>query len=132
MNTTDTHAVFDTTKRERATSWMSFADATALFQMRYSKLRDRFVVRSNADPRYSDWPNPAESPRAYVKLSRDERERLLDKGRAEHDLEGAKDVMLDELLSMSCFEHLPVEDVSDYAWAAARFCFPREYEQSWR
>lgn len=67
-----------------------------------------------------------------VKLSRDERERLLDVGRAAGGLEFAKDAMMDELLGDPRWQHLEAEELSDYAWAAAKFCFPREWAEGWR
>jgi len=68
----------------------------------------------------------------YVKLDRGDRERLLDIGRRAGDLEAAKDAMLDELLADPKWSHLEAEVISDYAWAAAKWCYPREYAESWR
>ena len=86
---------------------------------------DKFSVRSSADPTLV-------RRLSYVKLDRTERERLLDIGRRAGSLEGAKDEMLSELLSDPRFSHLEAEELSDYAWAAAKFCFPREWQESWR
>jgi len=40
--------------------------------------------------------------------------------------------MLDELLADPKWSHLEAEVISDYAWAAAKWCYPREYAESWR
>lgn len=67
-----------------------------------------------------------QKPLDHVKLDRPERERLLDIGRAAGDLYSAKDAMFTELLADERFEHLDPVVVSDYAYAAAKFCFPAE------
>lgn len=70
--------------------------------------------------------------RDYVKLTRDERYRLLDIGRSAGDLESAKDAMLDALLSDPRWTHLDAVTISDYAWSAAKFCYPREWLECWQ
>jgi hypothetical protein len=61
-----------------------------------------------------------------VKLSRRERDALLTQGRRAGDIDGAADVISGALFDDLRFAHLPATVISDYAWAAARFCFPRE------
>lgn len=131
MQTTLHHAVFDTETNERVSRWLHFAAASDLHTKQYGEPRDRYVVRSRQDPRYRDLPLRVVKL-DHVKLDRVEREELLDLGRRAGDLESAKDAMLDELLSDPRFADIDVVEVSDYAFAAAKFCFPREYNESWR
>jgi hypothetical protein len=67
-----------------------------------------------------------ETKPTYVKLNRVERARLLDIGRREDSLENAADAMFTELAGDPKWEHLEAVVISDYTWAAARFCFPQE------
>ena len=62
----------------------------------------------------------------YVKLDRTERRRLLDVGRAAGDMESAADAMFTELCADERWEHLDAVVISDYTWAAAKFCYPHE------
>lgn len=62
----------------------------------------------------------------YVKLSRRERERLLRIGRDAGDMESAADAMFTELCADARWEHLEAVTISDYTWAAAKFCYPQE------
>jgi hypothetical protein len=62
----------------------------------------------------------------YVSLPRHERERLLDIGRAADCMEAAADAMFTELCGDPRWEHLEAAVISDYTWAAAKFCFPQE------
>jgi len=63
---------------------------------------------------------------AYVSLSRHERERLLNIGRAAGDMQSAADAMFTELTGDPRWEHLEAVVISDYTWAAAKFCYPQE------
>lgn len=97
----------------------------------------RGMIQRGIDGRYyvtGDSP-VKERPEAkvtFVRLDRTEREYLLDIGRAAGSLERAKDAMFTALLSDDRFEHLEAETISDYAWAAAKWCFPREWAEQWR
>lgn len=62
----------------------------------------------------------------FVSLTRPERERLLRIGRREDSLENAADAMFTELVGDPRWEHLEAVVISEYTWAAARFCFPGE------
>lgn len=62
----------------------------------------------------------------HVKLNRVERSKLLDIGRAAGDMESAADAMFTELCSREEWEHLEAVVISDYTWAAAKFCYPQE------
>lgn len=70
------------------------------------------------------------APLPYVQLDRTEREWLLSIGREAGDLESAANAMFDVLLNddrvCARFEDLDAVTISDYTWAAARFCFPSE------
>lgn len=121
------HAVFTREPLQRHSSWLTWDAA----QEAFSKFEgDNYVVRSSADPNFANAPVVV-TEATYVKLTRDDREWLLITGRRAGSLEAAKDAMLDELLADPRFSHLPVEEVSDYAWAAAKFCFPTEWKESW-
>lgn len=73
---------------------------------------------------------PAPEPKpTYVTLDKPERELMLEIGRRAGDLYSAKDAIFNELLSDPRWEHLEAEVISDYAWAAARWCFPQESRQ---
>lgn len=111
-------------EREGATlvaveDFASYGDAVAEFEKRDP---EKFAVRSAADPNVVRRLD-------YVKLDRVERETLLDLGRRAGSLEAAKAAMFSELLTDARFEHLDPVELSDYAWAAAKFCFPREWEE---
>lgn len=135
-------AVFATSwelRRSRSTRWLSWGDA----QDEWERLDDlrragkldgvKFLeVRSADDPKYNTSPyepwavlTDEEKP-TWVKLDRVERETLLALGRKAGDLDSAASAMLDELLADGRWEHLEAVTISDYAWAAARFCFPQE------
>jgi len=79
-------------------------------------------------------PEPTPDPELpkFVKLDKIEREDLLEIGRRAGDLESAKDAMFDQLINDPRWEHLDAVEISDYAWAAARWAFPREYAEGWR
>lgn len=129
------YAVFSRDPRERLTTWMTWEDAQRAYACGYTngdRTLDR-VVRSSVDPAWcgAEYRVPAAQPAKRVRLTADERERLLALGRAAGDLEGAKDRMLNALCSDARFEHLPADELSDYAWAAAKFCYPREWSLSW-
>src|SRR5262245_39098747 len=136
------HAVFTTTTdlhRSRSTRWLAWDAAQDEWERlddlrRAGKLDEvKFVeVRSQDDPRYRDLPYEpyrvltAEERPTWVKLDRAERAHLLAIGRRCGGLDEAASTMFDELLKDGRWEHLPAVDISDYAWAAARFCFPQE------
>lgn len=126
------HAVFTRQPRERITAWGTFEQSTEAYY-RGDRSVDR-VVRSSVDPEWcgAEFRQPAAQPAKYVKLTRDERERLLNVGRCAGCLEAAKDAMFDDLAADARFEHLDAEVLSDYAWSAAKFCYPREFAQDWR
>jgi len=138
------HAVFVTLQdfdRLRVTAWTNWDVA----QDEWTRLDDRrragelphvrfFEVRSSDDPNYNRSPfepflslPPAERPQ-WVTLTKGERHDLLALGRKAGNLEDAASAMFSELASSYRWEHLPAVDISDYTWAAARFCFPREAE----
>lgn len=134
------HAVFATDhalRRFRVSPWLDWGkaqDAWEAIDRKRPELTDvKFVeVRSQDDPKYRLRPYApwlalpdAEKPE-WVSLDRVERSRLLDIGRAAGDLESAADAMFTELCSDSRWAHLAAVTISDYTWAAARFCFPRE------
>jgi hypothetical protein len=62
----------------------------------------------------------------FVSLDRVQRSRLLGIGRAAGDMESAADAMFTELCSWPEWTHLEAVVISDYTWAAAKFCFPNE------
>jgi hypothetical protein len=62
----------------------------------------------------------------FVSLDRTERARLLDVGRAAGDMQTAADEMFSVLLQDPRWEHLEAVVISEYSWAAAKFCFPNE------
>jgi hypothetical protein len=125
--------------RSRASRWLAWGEA----QDEWSRLDDlrragelpevKFLsVRSADDPQwnmtpYEPWAvlTSSQRPKA-VSLDRAERARLLDIGRAAGGLQDAHDAMFSELVSDGRWAHLPAVDISDYTWAAARFCFPQE------
>lgn len=128
-----------TFERSRVTGWLSWDKA----QDEWMRLDDRrragelphvkfLEVRSSDDPKYNGlpyrpWDALPESERPqWVKLSRTDREHLLDIGRKAGDLQSAHDEMFDELMNDPEWSHLPAVTISDYTWAAARFCFPQE------
>jgi hypothetical protein len=89
-------------------------------------------VRSADDPKYAGLPfqpwlvlTAAEKPK-WVKLSRSERSHILEIGRTAGGLDDASHAIFTELAADPRWEHLDAVDISDYAWAAARFCYPRE------
>lgn len=61
-----------------------------------------------------------------VKLTRQERKTLLRVGRKAGDIDSASEAMAGVLFDDVRFEHLAATVISDYAWAAARFCFPAD------
>lgn len=91
-----------------------------------------FEVRSKDDPNYNSvayepWVAlPDDQKPTWVKLSRSGREALLKVGRDAGYLDAAADAMFSELMNDPEWWHLDAITISDYAWAAARFCFPRE------
>lgn len=118
----NTHALVQRTERGLVVveEFPSYDEALQAFGERDPEMH---AVRSSADPSLI---RRAE----YLKLDKTERGWLLDIGRKAGDLESAKDAMFDELLADVRFEHLDVIELSSYAWAAAKFCFPRE-ARSW-
>lgn len=134
-STSPQHAVF-ANKRTRVSNWTTWDAAQDL----WSKLDDErragnypharfFEVRAKGDPVYSKLPKAdlaTYKKLDYVKLSRSEREHLLSVGRAEGDLDSASDAMFTALVNDERWEHLDAVTVSEYAHAAARFCFPQE------
>ena len=130
------HAVFATEAegliRSRVTGWVDWNAAqdvwTALDDRRRAgelPLVKFFEVRSQDDPAYNGlayepWNAvPVEERPQWVKLTRGDRARLL-------DIESAADAMFTELAADGEWSHLAAVTISDYAWAAARFCFPQE------
>lgn len=87
-----------------------------------------YEVRSLDDPNYSGLPylDLARTKLDHVKLSRPERSRLLDIGRRAGDRDAAADAIFTELCGAAEWDHLDATVISDYAWAAANFCFPQE------
>jgi len=87
-----------------------------------------YEVRSLDDPAYKALPFLDLSTRKldHVRLSRPERERLLDIGRRAGGRDDAADAIMSELLCDPHWAHLEAIVISDYAWAAANFCFPQE------
>lgn len=89
-------------------------------------------VRSGDDPKYNTLPMEPwhvladDQKPTSVKLERSQRERLLRLGREQHDITAAADAMFTEVAADSRWEHLEAVVISDYTWAAARFCFPKE------
>lgn len=130
MTTSTAHAVFQN-RRARVTVALPWDRAQAAFERLTADDPDStYEVRSLADPAFASLPfvDPDARKLGYVKLSRPEREHLLNQGRRAGDLLAAKDVMLDALLADPRWEHLEAEVVSDYAYAAAKFCFPQEVD----
>lgn len=136
-------AVFVTSpelNRSRVTRWLDWNSAQDEWERLDNRRRAgelphvKFLeVRSKDDPNYNaveyePWlALPIEERPPWVKLDRPSRDRLLDIGRRAGDLESAGDAMFTELMNSSSeWEHLEAVTISDYAWAAARFCFPRE------
>lgn len=136
------HAVFATShdlRRARVSNWLGWNTAQDEWERlddlrRAGELPDvKFLeVRSMDDPNYRSAPHEpwmsytADEKPKWVKLDRAERAALLELGRKQSCLDEASDVMFDALFSDPRWEHLPAVDVSDYAHAAARFCFPHE------
>src|SRR5262245_29193378 len=116
------HAVFVTTTdndRARVTRWLDWGRA----QDEWSRLDDRrragelpgvkfFEVRAGDDPSYKGLPLqtwaalPVEERPQYVQLSRPDRARLLDIGRAAGDMQSAADAMFDVLAQDAEWSHL--------------------------
>jgi hypothetical protein len=136
------HAVFATdqrTRRTRVSGWLDWGKAQDEWERlddlrRAGEFSDTrfFSVRSSDDAQWNGSPfepwhafTDEEKP-TWVKLDRTERQHLLAVGRAAGDLESAADVMFSELMKDGRWEHLEAVTVSDYTWAAARFCFPQE------
>lgn len=136
------HAVFATDfelNRHRVSGWLDWNAAQDAWELADNKRRRgeitdvKFVeVRSQDDPGYrlrpySPWLILSDSERpTWVSLDRVERSRLLDIGRRAGDLESAADAMFTELCHDARWAHLAAVTISDYTWAAARFCFPQE------
>jgi hypothetical protein len=136
------HAVFATSPehfRSRVTRWLDLNAA----HDEWERLNERRIagelphvkfveVRSSDDPKYNALPFqpwdalPVEERPQWVKLDRPGRERLLAIGRRAGSFHDAADAMLSELLYDPQWSHLEAVTISDYAWAAAAFCFPRE------
>lgn len=123
------YAVVNFKTEQRVSPWVSLPTADRLYAEQGDP--NTFGVRSRQDPRWANAPY-APPKLDHVRLDRVERSQLLDIGRKAGGLEAAKDAMFDELLADPRFEEIDVVEVSDYAWAAAKFCFPREYTQEWR
>jgi hypothetical protein len=141
------HAVFATDQthfRSRVTRWLDWGKA----QDKWERLDDLrragsfpdarfFSVRSSDDKQWNGAPfepwlalTDEEKP-TWVKLNRTERAHLLDIGRRAGGLQDAADAMFSELTSDGRWAHLAAVTISDYTWAAARFCFPREAKENW-
>jgi len=134
------HAVFATDyelNRYRVSAWLGLGAAHDVWEALDAKRTElddvKFVeVRQLGDPKYSALPYApwlvladAEKP-TYVSLSRPERQRLLDIGRRAGGRDDAASAIMDELLGEPRWGHLAAVVISDYAWAAANFCFPHE------
>jgi hypothetical protein len=136
------HAVFATTPELVRVRVTRFGDWLAT-QDEWERLDNRrragelpevkhFEVRSSDDPKYRGldycpWLALAIEERPqHVKLDRPSRERLLAIGRQAGGRDDAADAMMTELLQDPQWSHLEAITISDYAWAAANFCFPQE------
>ena len=126
-------------QRSRVTRWVDWNKAQDAWEKLDNRRRAgelphlRFLeVRSSDDPMYNGLPYepwvalPVEERPSYVKLSRPSRDALLAEGRREGNRDDAAHAMTDVLGSDPEWEHLPITVISDYAWAAANFCFPHE------
>ena len=132
------HAVFaDRTSRVTVWSdWNRAQDEWARLDAQRGKrggLDVRFFeVRSSDDPKFKGLPYepwvalPVHFRPKYVKLSRPARDRLIKLGREAGGRDGAADAIMTELLGNPQWSHLEAVVISDYAWAAANFCFPQE------
>ena len=97
-----------------------------LFHLKYAEVRSQDDPQYNRAP-YEPWMAIPETERPdQVKLDRPSREALLDVGRRAGNFPDAADDMVTELLNDPQWSHLEAVVISDYAWAAARFCFPQE------
>lgn len=136
------HAVFATDhqhRRYRVSRWLGWNEAqdewTRLDDLRRTGALPQakfYSVRSQHDPQWNDSPyqvwfgQTATERGDSVRLSRPERERLVEVAREAGSLDDGNSAVFTELLGDERWNHLDAVVLSEYAWNVARFAHPRE------